>query len=123
MSRKNSWADYNKYGARKSQCMNGHIHDSKKEATRCNELHTLLKCGFIKDLRSQVKYVLIPARKYNRMKNEREVAYVADFVYTDRQSGVTVVEDTKGYRTKDYIIKRKMFKDKYCNEHMIFREV
>ena len=33
--------------------------------------------------------------------------YVADFVYLDEQ-GKTVVEDAKGVRTKDYIIKRKL---------------
>lgn len=33
---------------------------------------------------------------------------IADFVYTDNASGQTVVEDTKGVRTKEYIIKRKL---------------
>ena len=37
---------------------------------------------------------------------ERECAYIADFVYTE--NGKIVVEDTKGLRTKDYIIKRKL---------------
>lgn len=124
MSRKSAWADYNKYGAKKASCLYGHTHDSKKEADRCNELHILLKCGFIKDLRTQVKYTLIPAKKYGHgMKNERAVTYVADFVYTAKSTGVTIVEDTKGYKTKDYIIKRKMFKDKYCSERLVFREI
>ena len=39
---------------------------------------------------------------------ERSCRYVADFVYTDRATGRTVVEDTKGFRTKEYIIKRKL---------------
>ena len=38
---------------------------------------------------------------------ERAVSYIADFVYTD-ENGKTVVEDAKGFRTKDYIIKRKL---------------
>ena len=37
---------------------------------------------------------------------ERPCTYVADFVY--KEGGKTVVEDTKGFRTKDYIIKRKL---------------
>lgn len=37
---------------------------------------------------------------------ERECSYKADFVYTE--GGETVVEDVKGYRTKEYIIKRKL---------------
>ena len=36
----------------------------------------------------------------------RSCSYVADFVY--EQNGETVVEDTKGFRTPDYILKRKM---------------
>lgn len=39
---------------------------------------------------------------------ENGVNYVADFVYTDCRSGNQVVEDSKGMRTKDYIIKRKL---------------
>ena len=38
---------------------------------------------------------------------ERAVCYVADFVYKDTE-GNTVVEDTKGVKTPDYTIKRKL---------------
>lgn len=38
---------------------------------------------------------------------EKPVYYIADFVYIDKH-GNTVVEDTKGVRTKDYVIKRKL---------------
>jgi hypothetical protein len=37
---------------------------------------------------------------------ERRCVYVADFVYTE--DGKKVVEDTKGMRTKEYVIKRKL---------------
>ena len=37
---------------------------------------------------------------------ERECSYIADFVYI--KNGKIVVEDTKGVRTKEYIIKRKL---------------
>lgn len=64
--------------------------------------------GEITDLRRQVKFVLIPSQKDRKGKClERAVTYWADFVYKDRQ-GNTVVEDTKGMRTKEYIIKRKL---------------
>jgi hypothetical protein len=39
---------------------------------------------------------------------ERKVVYVADFVYNDQRTCERVVEDTKGVKTKDYIIKRKL---------------
>ena len=38
---------------------------------------------------------------------EHEVSYIADFVYKDKD-GNQIVEDTKGFKTKDYELKRKM---------------
>ena len=107
-----------KYGNAKSE-VDGEIFDSRKEARRYIELQWLLKAGTIKDLRRQVRFVLVPAqrepdeigprggRKPGKL-IEKEVAYVADFVYTDAETRGTVVEDTKGMRTKDYVIKRKL---------------
>ena len=104
----------NKYHARK--CMvGGEVFDSRKEATRYSELLILKKAGKITNLQRQVKYILIPSQRECTIKNgvpkmgkviERECAYIADFVY--EEDGKTVVEDTKGCRTKDYIIKRKL---------------
>ncbi|MBR2540381.1 MAG: DUF1064 domain-containing protein [Mogibacterium sp.] len=106
-----------KYGAKKT-VVNGIEFDSKKEAKRYTELHLLETAGAISDLQMQVKFVLIPAQREpdsvgpkGGIKKgkviEREVDYIADFVYKD-SSGETVVEDTKGFRTTDYILKRKM---------------
>lgn len=82
------------------------------------------RAGEISDLRRQVPYELIPAQRepservYQKGPKkgqpipgkiiERAVFYVADYVYTDNKTGKTVVEDTKGVKTKDYIIKRKL---------------
>lgn len=112
---------YNKYHARKTKCTNGHIHDSSKEAARCNELHLLQKAGAISRLQIQVRYELIPARKYADMSDERSCDYIADFVYNDGEN--LIIEDTKGRKTKEYIIKRKLLKEKYCQKPgIIFRE-
>ena len=105
-----------KYHARKV-VRGGKTFDSAKEARRYGELCLLQRAGEISDLRTQVKYVLIPAQRepdtvgkrggvIKGLLLEREVSYVADFVYV--QNGKTVVEDSKGMRTKDYIIKRKL---------------
>ena len=102
-----------KYHSKKAKCTAGHIHDSKKEADRCNELTMLEKSGKIKNLRQQVKFELIPSMKYTDMPNERQCIYIADFVYF--KDGVMFVEDTKGFKTPEYIIKRKLFKQKYCS--------
>ena len=111
----------NKYGSKKAE-VNGIVFDSKKEAKRYQELLLLEKAGAIQNLQRQVKYVLIPAqreftneiytkgRKKGHFKQgkllERECSYIADFVYIE--NGKIVCEDTKGFRTKDYIIKRKL---------------
>ena len=98
--------------------VDGETFDSKKEYKRWCELRLAERAGEITELRRQVKYVLIPSQRekvWNIEKNcfevgkviEREVSYVADFVYKNRL-GREVVEDTKGFRTKDYILKRKM---------------
>lgn len=100
-----------KYGSKKVE-KDGIMFDSKKEAKRYQELLLLEKAGAIRDLQRQVKYVLIPSQysTVNGKKRcvERECAYIADFVYWDMQEDKQVVEDTKGFRTKDYIIKRKL---------------
>lgn len=106
-----------KYGNKKVRYQ-GAVYDSRKEARRAAELALLERAGKITDLQTQVKFVLIPSQrepdtvgKRGGIKQgkviEKSVCYVADFVYTDEQ-GRRIVEDTKGFRTKDYIIKRKL---------------
>lgn len=114
---------YSKYKAHKV-IVNGIKFDSKKEAKRYKDLLLLEQAGTIKDLQRQVKYVLIPAQYapdiigkrggHKRGKLlERECSYVADFVYTDTESGQTVVEDVKGFRTEVYKIKKKLLLERY----------
>jgi hypothetical protein len=105
-----------KYHAKKVT-INGITYDSKKEARRHAQLLDMERKGEIQDLQRQVKFVLIPAQrepdtigprggvKVGKL-IERECAYVADFVYEANDE--RIVEDTKGVRTKDYIIKRKL---------------
>ena len=87
---------------------NGETFDSVKEYRRFCELLLLEKGGVISDLQRQVKYVLIPSQKEGKKTIERECSYRADFVYTDNETGETVVEDVKGMRTEVYKIKRKL---------------
>lgn len=94
-----------KYGNRKIT-KDGIIFDSVKEYRRFCELSLLERAGAITGLKRQVKYELIPSQKISGKVIERPVSYIADFVY--QQNGETVVEDTKGVKTKDYIVKRKL---------------
>ena len=97
---------HSKYKAKKTE-VDGIVFDSKKEAKRYQELILLERAGVISDLQRQVKFVLIPVQRINGKVIERECSYVADFVYKDKEEN-TIVEDTKGVKTKDYIIKRKL---------------
>lgn len=93
--------------------------DSQKEHDYYLYLLSLLKRKEISDLHRQVKYELIPAQyethtiqlktkqKEKRVEIERACSYIADYVFKDKE-GNTVVVDTKGVRTPDYIIKRKL---------------
>ena len=103
-----------KYGAVKT---GGHA--SRKEHRRALQLRLLEQQGEIFNLREQVPYELVPTQYKDIVKQlktkskveqrvaERSVSYIADFVYEDAD-GNTIVEDTKGFRTPDYIIKRKL---------------
>jgi hypothetical protein len=105
-----NWTKYNN----KKVTVDGQKFDSKKEANRYRELRLLEKAGEIKDLRTQVKFKLIPAQRDEATGKviERECSYKADFVYYE-EDGETVVEDVKGFRTKEYIIKRKLMLYQY----------
>ena len=94
-----------KYYAKKTWCY-GVLFDSKKEAARYQELYLAARAKRITNLELQKEYVLIPAQYVDGKCVERAVKYKADFVY--QENGQTVVEDTKGVKTKDYIIKRKL---------------
>lgn len=110
-----------KYNATKVT-VDGHTFDSKHEANRYLELKLLERAGTISDLRLQVEFELIPnqyateeryGKNGRRLKDkeillERKCSYVADFVYTDLRTGKIVVEDSKGMRTPEYVIKRKL---------------
>lgn len=117
------WNRYkkNKYGNCKVT-IDGIDFDSEKEGQHYQDLLLLLKAGEISDLRYQVKYVLIPAQrepdiigpKGGRKPGKviaREVAYIADFVFRDKE-GNLVVQDVKGYTKGQayavFSIKRKL---------------
>lgn len=95
----------------KKVIVDGIAFDSKKEANRWCELRVYEKAGVITDLERQVGYELIPSQRINGKVVERACKYVADFQY--KQNGEVIVEDTKGFKTKDYIIKRKLLLWRY----------
>lgn len=109
-----------KYGNKKAKA-DGKVFDSKAERSRYHTLHMLEKAGEISDLRMQVPFEIIPAvyeteevqlktkTKQVQKLVQRATHYVADFVYKDADGNV-VVEDAKGFRTKEYLLKKKMMR-------------
>ena len=108
---------------------------SKKEARRFAYLKQAQALGVIEDLRLQVDFTLQEGFKKPDGERVRAIRYVADFTYRVRSAGydhshqmeaadieywrglwpgALVIEDTKsrGTRTKEYKIKRKLMADK-----------
>ena len=95
--------------------------DSKKEMYRYIRLKSMQEEGLISDLRMQVPYEIIPAVYEEEMIQlktkvktvtkcvQRATYYLADFVYKDKD-GNEIVLDTKGFRTKEYLLKKKMMR-------------
>ena len=125
----------NKYHSRKA-VVDGIVFDSGREACRYQQLKLMEKANKITGLELQVKFELLPAQYEETVEVftkgpkkgppkrgkciEKAVFYIADFVYCE--NGRMIVEDAKGCRTKDYIIKRKLFRWRYGEEYE-FREV
>lgn len=100
-----------KYGNRKV-IIDGIAFDSKKEGNRYCELKLLQRAGSIVGLTLQPEFELQPAYTVNG-KRVRAITYRADFKYFDTEKNRYVVEDVKGFRTKEYLLKKKMFAYKF----------
>lgn len=92
--------------------------DSRKEARRFDELTRRVTAGQIRDLRLQVDFTLQEAYTDTEGCRIRAIRYRADFTYWEREQETDtwrqIVEDVKsrGTRTKEYLLKRKMMKDR-----------
>lgn len=64
------------------------------------------RAGLIKKLRLQVPFVLVDKSCY-----EREIKYVADFVYIENDA--EIVEDVKGVKTPVYRLKKRLMAERY----------
>ncbi len=96
-----------KYGAKRAE-VRGIAFPSKMQAARYSDLLLMQKGGAIADLKREVRFALQPSFEY-RGKHVRAIEYVADFVYRDKATGFTVVEEVKGFETEGWKLKKKMF--------------
>ena len=90
----------NKYGAKKCDCAAGHVHDSKAEARRCNDLHMLQRAGAISGLQQQPVFRFEVDGRPVILDNGQQARLKADFTYIE--NGRKVVEDRKGVIVRDF---------------------
>lgn len=84
----------NKFSARKTACLQGHMHASGKEARRCNDLHLLQRAGEIAGLEVEPKFTFAIDGNPVMHLNGRKAVYTPDFSYVEK--GRKVCEDVKG---------------------------
>lgn len=85
--------------------------DSEKELRRWHELLLLQKGKVITDLVRQPSFTFTVNGNLLKYASGRKLTYRADFSY--QESGKLVVEDVKGFKTKEYKIKWALMK--YAN--------
>ena len=88
---------------------------SKAEAARYAELRLLEKAGEIKELECQPKfpiYIAVHGRP-RHMGDKPVFTYVADFRYRRGPTGILVIEDVKGVKTRMYQLKKKCVEVQY----------
>ena len=89
-----------KYRANKTS-IDGHTFDSQKEADYYCQLKLRLQSKDISGFCLQPVFILAPCLKYK-----------PDFIIFNNDGSVEVI-DVKGFKTKEYITKKKVFEDKY----------
>ena len=101
----------NKYGAKKIE-IDGHVFPSKRESEYYLVYKDMLERGEIVKLELQPRFTIIPAYTNHAGKKIRPCHYTADFLLTYPDGRKKVVE-VKGFRTRDYMLRRKLFEWQY----------
>lgn len=89
-----------KYRNQKTE-VDGHIFDSRAEADRYEELKLLVRSGEIKGFAIQPSFFLSPGIRYR-----------PDFLVCGADDRIWI-EDVKGFSTKEFKLKQKLFMEKY----------
>lgn len=93
--------------------VNGLKFASKLEAHRYQALTLAQKAGEITGLKTHPRFVLQEAFTDSAGNKHRAIVYEADFSYVDLRTGRECVEDSKGFLTPVFQIKRKLFLYRY----------
>ena len=111
----------NKYNARKTTVC-GHTFDSKREAEIYLDLLSRKQHGEIVRIRLQPSYTLLEGFRDNQGNKQRAITYTADFFVTYADGRHEVIE-VKGMRTRDYLLRKKLFLYAMRETDILFREV
>ena len=111
----------NKYNARKTTVC-GHTFDSKREAEIYLDLLSRKQHGEIIRIGLQPSYTLLAGFKDNTGRKQRPITYTADFFVT-YADGHSEVIDVKGMKTRDYLLRKKLFLHMMRETDIKFREV
>ncbi|MFC2315911.1 MAG: DUF1064 domain-containing protein [Selenomonas massiliensis] len=111
----------NKYNARKTTVC-GRTFDSKREADYYLELLAQKQAGKVVRIAFQPQYTLLSAFKDNEGKKQKAITYTADFFVTYADGRSEVIE-VKGVRTRDYMLRKKLFLHMMKDTDIVFREV
>jgi hypothetical protein len=111
----------NKYNARKTTVY-GHTFDSRREAEIYLDLLSRKQHGEILRIGFQPQYTLLEGFKDNTGKKQKPITYTADFFVTYADGRSEVIE-VKGVRTRDYLLRKKLFLHMMRDTDIIFREI
>lgn len=101
----------NKYNAKKIE-IDGHVFDSKREAEYYKMYKKMVDNGELVGLELQPCFTLIPSFTNWAGKRVRPCHYTADFKLTYPDGRQKIIE-VKGFRTRDYMLRRKLFEWQY----------
>lgn len=90
---------WNKFGAKKTE-YNGKLYDSKLEAKYALELDLRLRAKDIRSWEGQIPFQFV-------VNGEKICKHIVDFKITHNDGSIEYVE-TKGRKTRDWVIKRKL---------------
>lgn len=111
----------NKYNARKT-VVGKHTFGSKRESEVYLELLAKQQRGEIIRIGFQPEYTLLEGFTDNTGKKQRPIKYTADFFVTYADGHAEVIE-VKGVRTRDYMLRKKLFLHMMRETDIKFREV
>ena len=111
----------NKYNAHKTTVC-GHTFDSKREAEVYLDLLSRKQHGEILRIGLQPSYTLLAGFVDNQGNKQRPITYTADFFVTYADGHSEVIE-VKGVRTRDYLLRKKLFLYMMRKTDIVFREV